>query len=620
MNTSLSAKIGVVITVILGVGIWYVYRRRRWLASLSKRLCPMPRRIQLTLARFAPPDRAVFAPNVPEEWGHPALETLKNAFPDLVPVAESGSTENICQINLAADPNLPADGYRLVIEPGEIVLTASNRAGLFYGTATLAALVATANESRPKLMESCVVEDYPDLPERGFMLDVSRDKVPTLTTLFGLVDRLAALRYNQLQLYFEHVFAYRNHETVWRDASPFTTEEIRKLDDYCRSKCIELVPNQNSLGHLERWLKHPEYLPLAELPQGGAPLPWGGTRDYPSAISPTKPETLRFLSELYDELLPSFTSCRFNVGCDEVFDLRGEGHSAAQVKKFGEGRVIVDFINRLDAEVKSRGRTMMFWADMVLHHPELVKELPHDAVALVWGYEADHPFETQCEAMEKAGIPFYVCPGTSSWRSIAGRTANMRNNIRSALQAAARHGARGMLLCDWGDAGHWQPLCVSYAAIAEAARIAWCPKTNEKIPLPNAMQAAGVFPDLAEPLLELGEFYRHCGSLRGNASELFQVLAGLPTAAPLPQKKLTALNRQLDKIERRLPTAHTEDSEEHRIQIRETKLVAALLRQAIRRALNPSCEFPLELREEFQKVWLIRNRPGGLADSVMRFK
>ena len=261
----------------------------------------------------------------------------------------------------------------------------------------------------------------------------------------------------------------------------------------------------------------------------------------------------------------------------------------------------------------------MFWADMVLHHPELVKELPRDALALVWGYEADHPFETQCEAMGKAGMPFYVCPGTSSWRSIAGRTANMRANIKSALQAAGRHGASGMLLCDWGDAGHWQPLCVSYAALAEAARLAWCPKANEKIPLTNAMQAAGVFPGLAEPLLEMGDFYRHCGSLRGNASELFQVLAGLPTAAPLPREKLTALERRLDKIERILPTVHPEDSEEHRLQIRETKLVAALLRQAVRRGIEPATTFPAGLKQEFREVWLLRNRSGGLADSVERF-
>ena len=48
----------------------------------------------------------------------------------------------------------------------------------------------------------------PVLPVRGYMLDISRDKVPTMETLFALVDSLAALRYNQLQFYTEHTFAF----------------------------------------------------------------------------------------------------------------------------------------------------------------------------------------------------------------------------------------------------------------------------------------------------------------------------------------------------------------------------------------------------------------------------
>jgi hypothetical protein len=100
------------------------------------------------------------------------------------------------------------------------------------------------------------------------MIDVSRDKVPTLATLFMLVDLFAELKINQLQLYTEHTFQYANHPDVWRDASPITPAEIRQLDEYCRARFIELVPNQNSFGHMARWLKHPRYAALAEAPDG----------------------------------------------------------------------------------------------------------------------------------------------------------------------------------------------------------------------------------------------------------------------------------------------------------------------------------------------------------------
>ena len=61
---------------------------------------------------------------------------------------------------------------------------------------------------------------------RAYMLDISRDRVPTMETLKLIVDILARYRYNQLQLYTEHTFQYEGHEDVWEDSSPMTPREI----------------------------------------------------------------------------------------------------------------------------------------------------------------------------------------------------------------------------------------------------------------------------------------------------------------------------------------------------------------------------------------------------------
>lgn len=89
-----------------------------------------------------------------------------------------------------------------------------------------------------------------------------------METLYALIDKLAAWKINELQLYMEHTFAYTGHEEVWKDASPFTAEEIHALDAYCKERYIDLVPCQSCLGHMERWLKHPRYRDLAEKPEG----------------------------------------------------------------------------------------------------------------------------------------------------------------------------------------------------------------------------------------------------------------------------------------------------------------------------------------------------------------
>jgi len=100
------------------------------------------------------------------------------------------------------------------------------------------------------------------------MLDVSRCKVPTMDTLYSLIDLLAQLRINELQLYIEHTFAFEKHDAVWKDSSPFSGREIQLIDQYCKDRFIELVPNLNSFGHFERWLRHDQYKHLAECPQG----------------------------------------------------------------------------------------------------------------------------------------------------------------------------------------------------------------------------------------------------------------------------------------------------------------------------------------------------------------
>ena len=46
---------------------------------------------------------------------------------------------------------------------------------------------------------------------------------------------------------------------VWREASPYTSSDILALDEFCRERYIELVPNQNSLGHFHRFLRHEAY-------------------------------------------------------------------------------------------------------------------------------------------------------------------------------------------------------------------------------------------------------------------------------------------------------------------------------------------------------------------------
>src|SRR5690349_22084587 len=113
-----------------------------------------------------------------------------------------------------------AQGYRIEITADRIEVIAADAAGAFYARQTLAQLQRAAGADAQ--LSQGVIEDWPDFAARGVMLDISRDKVPTMATLYTIVDRLAELKINQLQLYTEHTFAYSQHREVWQDASPMT--------------------------------------------------------------------------------------------------------------------------------------------------------------------------------------------------------------------------------------------------------------------------------------------------------------------------------------------------------------------------------------------------------------
>jgi hypothetical protein len=524
------------------------------------------------------------------------------------------------------------NAYQIRITPENITLIGSqNAVTLWHAALTLIQIIAQSATALPCL----TIDDQPDFARRGVMLDISRDRVPKMETLYALIDLLAGWKINEVQLYTEHTFAYQKHPVVWQHASPMTGEEILALDRFCRDRFIDLVPNQNSFGHMHRWLMHPQYRHLAEVPEGfDFPL---ALTPRPFGLAPAVQETLPFLAGLYDELLPHFSSAYFNVGCDETFDL-GRGRSKALVEAHGVGRVYLDFLKKVAQLVRERGRTMQFWGDIITGHPELVPELPKDVIALAWGYEAEHPFEAQGALFAASGVPFYVCPGTSSWQTMLGRTTNMRANLLNAAENGKRHGARGYLITDWGDFGHWQPPAVSYAGFAYGAALAWAVEANRDCDL-GALLNSYAFCDsqgkLGQLALEIGDVYRMVAAPHRNSAimvrALFVPLAKIregkllwhETVHSAPEQVRAAMAR-MEALAAQLDGAQPADP----YILREYRTAIGLWLHGCKRLLKAADDsaysaaaLAAELRPlmgDFAADWLQRSRAGGLGDSLAR--
>lgn len=450
---------------------------------------------------------------------------------------EDGARE--LELAFEIDARTPEQGYGLALADGGAFIRARVRcsaaAGARHALSTLEQL-RTLGRTRTRAIELPLgaLDDAPDLSVRGVLLDVSRTRVPRLETLFDLVERLASFKVNQLQLYTEHTFAYRGHEEVWRDSGAYSADDMRALDRHCLAHGIELVPNQQSFGHMHRWLVHERYRELAEVPEGVEHA--FSIHKEPFALCPLDPRSLALLDDLYAQLLSCFESRQFNVGLDETFDL-GLGRSRAACEARGRGRVYLEFLRKVHARVAAHGRRLQFWGDIIVTHPELVPELPADVVALEWGYDAGHPFAEHARLFAQSGREFVVCPGTSSWQSIGGRTQNMLANVRSAAREGLRHGARGMLVTDWGDRGHLQPWCVSWPGFLLSAGASWNVAATEDAALDLAgLLDRHVFDDeertLGSALLDLGRCGEVSRARSTNGTALFFLLAFAPQGYP----------------------------------------------------------------------------------------
>ncbi len=600
-------------------------------AATAPLLFPPPRVCERLEGRVAVPGRASLSGDVDRAAASAALGDAVALDP-----GETGEPFRIAVDASARD--LPPEGYRLRIvpDPERIRIHAAGLAGALHALSTLRQLFRQYGRSLPALR----IEDSPCFPCRGVMLDVSRDRVPTMAELLRVVDQLAELKLNHLQLYTEHTFAYAGHEEVWHGSSPVTPAEVRELDAYCRLRGITLAANQNCFGHLASWLRHPRYAHLAEIE--GADTLWkfyDFDRRGPFSLCPTDSGSLTLVRDLLSQLLPCFSSGLININCDETADV-GQGRTREEVARRGRAAVYFDFVRAVAESARSLGARPMFWADIALSHPESIGLIPEDMICLAWGYEPDAPFGDWCRRLREIGREVWVCPGTSSWRSITGRTFERRANLAAATDQGRSGGAEGFLVTDWGDVGHRQQWPISLHGIAHGAHAAWTGSGDSPDPSAESLHvfgdtSLGVASWLDEvgdadlPLRQIGGRTQSDGkpSRLRNASVLFNDLhppfEGADRVGDV--NEWSAVGDHLAELSRRLPgiqNAQLRDELNHILAVASFAAERGVMRRS-RGASGAEARLAARLREilaEHRRLWLLRSRPGGLDDSCRHYR
>lgn len=335
------------------------------------------------------------------------------------------------------DGNMKNEEYELIVDAGGIKIISASATGTFRALSSLKQILGQNDGGKLPCLK---IHDFPDIDKRGIMLYVNSSCIYRPETIYELVDRMAELKYNMLQIYFDtFLFEYDSFRKYLDGRVYYTIEEIHNIDEYCKERHIELVANVETFGHMSQLLAQDEFSHLG-ITRDGAPK---------FSLNPLLDESFDVVKRILDDLLPHFSSPLVHIGMDETYGLGGH-ETEEYCKAFGVDGPFVDFLKKVSGYAKEKhGKRSMFWGDMAVKYPRCLKDIPKDVIFVDWGYEPGHKFERTAIACKEAGLEFYVAPGTQNWGTITGRTDLMIQNIFDSAEVGRFYGASGFLLADW---------------------------------------------------------------------------------------------------------------------------------------------------------------------------
>ena len=333
--------------------------------------------------------------------------------------------------------NLNEEGYVLDVGTNGVIVAGASAAGTFYGLQTLKQLVR--GEARDAYIQGVHIVDWPAMRWRGVSDDISRGPVPTVAYIKRQLRTFAAYKLNLHSFYMEHAFSSSAHPLIGPEGGSLTPAEIRELVAYAKSYHIELVPEQQTFGHLHKALKLEKYNSLAETPYG-------------DVLSPQQEGTYKLIGDWYRELDGLFPSQFFHIGADETFEL-GQGQSREAARARGVGAVYFEHLNRVRELLKPYNRKLIFWGDIALNHPELIGSIPKDLLVANWDYAPRESYDSRIDPFKNAGLQQFVCPGVWGWNQIFPNVDNASKNIINFVRDGQAAGALGMINTTWDDDG-----------------------------------------------------------------------------------------------------------------------------------------------------------------------
>lgn len=344
----------------------------------------------------------------------------------------------LCAGDAIDTPDAPdhPEGYALATKAQSVCIRARTAHGLFYGMQTLRQLIEADS------FAAVTIIDWPDIPLRSDYLDL-RSIYPTFERLLHFMKEMAAYKFNTVFIEYENKIPF---PTMSKLVSPqaMTQAQFDLLKMTAHDHFLNIIPVQQSFGHLEYVLTLPEYRHLRETP------------DTPGEMCPLRPGALELSKALLSENAAMHPDEPYlSMGCDEVWSL-GQSEEC-QNSGMSREEIALRFINQIADHVCSLGKTPIIWHDMLQSaSQELLSQLDKRILVAVWMYNHRWVVEQAAPMLDRldtAGISYIVCPAARSfesrpWQSYPSASGRMRN-IDAWIRLCRLHPAKGFLNTNW---------------------------------------------------------------------------------------------------------------------------------------------------------------------------
>lgn len=353
------------------------------------------------------------------------------------------------------------EGYVLGVGYEGIVIGASDGPGLLYGTMSLRQMLR--KRKADKLLPAVAVHDWPEMKMRGTQDEFSYGQVSTMENFKDIIRFQAEYKMNTLFYYFEDTFRFKKYPTIGVGRGAMTRDQALELQAFAKPYNVQIIPIFEMLGNQGQLLLQDAALPYAEFP---------GAQSFS-----VDDDAFAFLTECFDEIASTFESPYFHVGLDESWDL-GFGKAEDRVKKEGRGAVHAAHYRRIHDLVKSRGKKMIMYADIILERPEILSMIPKDIILMDWHYEPRQHYPSVPQ-LASHGFPLMVLPGMNNWDRIFPEMSAAMINIRNFTLDGYHNKAMGSFTSTWGDNGSKNLRELCYYGYAYGAEVTWSPESTD---------------------------------------------------------------------------------------------------------------------------------------------